>query len=88
MTEVTVCVYQSVGEWREGEIHTVDRTQFVDQMIRDGRVVVLEETHCQPPAPAEEPLQVTVTRWLQGDPPPVQVDDTQPMPIMVLDDDA
>ncbi|MGW4718259.1 hypothetical protein [Nocardia sp. NPDC004260] len=42
MEYVTARATQTFGDWKAGEVRTIDRTPFVDALIRDERLIVVE----------------------------------------------
>lgn len=43
MTEVTIKAQQNFGDTRVGDVVTVERTPYVDRLITNGRVVVVDD---------------------------------------------
>jgi hypothetical protein len=60
MEHVTARATQTFGDWKAGEVRTIDRTPYVDALIRDERLIVVETEPGAVDAPALDAAKAAV----------------------------
>lgn len=55
MAQVTVQVEQALGDWKPGEVHTVERTKLVDGLIAGNRVTIVAAESAEQGSEIEPP---------------------------------
>ncbi|MBF6298216.1 hypothetical protein IU459_11760 [Nocardia amamiensis] len=69
MEQVTARAEQRFGVWSLHEVRTIDRTPYVDALIRDGRLTVVETTDPGKPWVPYEDTPTPEPEQTESDPP-------------------